>query len=271
MKKFMAFLRLEMAQPPAFGTFHLVAFALTFVATFALCFFCRDVDDKGYRRILFVIWIVMVVMEALKQFSKCYVITEDGNVVWGYDWTTFPFQLCDGPLYLLLPIALLPDGKMRNALSLYSAVYIVLGGLSTYILISTTFGTVAYWNVQTLAHHGLQIVSGVFIAVHNRKVWCDWKGFSSAVAVFLPAVGIATLLNVVLHLLIPGQEINMFFISPFFKKTMPIWNTAWHSLHWSINILIYVVGVTVIAFGAYMLYLLLFRLAKCREPQEQTQ
>ena len=269
MKKFMAFLRLEMAQPPAFGTFHLVAFALTLLTTIALCFFCHDVDDATYRRILFVIWIVMVVMEALKQFSKCYVISDDGSIVWGYDWTTFPFQLCDGPLYLLLPIALMPDGKVRNALSLYSATYIVLGGLSTYILISTTFGNVAYWNVQTLAHHGLQIVSGVFIGIHNRKNWTDWKNFSSAVVVFLPAVVIATTLNIVLHYLVPGQEINMFFISPFFKKTMPIWNEAWHKLHWTINIAIYVFGVTIIAFGVYMIYQLFFRLARKKELQEQ--
>ena len=269
MKKFMAFLKLEMAQPPAWGTFHLVAFALTIIATVTLCIFCRDVDDTTYRRILFVIWIVMVLMEAVKQFSKSYTITPDGNVVWGYDWTTFPFQLCDGPLYLLLPIALLPDGKLRNALSLYSATFIVLGGLSTYILISTTFGNVIYWNVQTLAHHGLQVVSGVFIGVHNRKLWTSWKNFSSAEIVFLPAVLIATSLNIGLHYLVPDQEINMFFISPFFKKTMPIWNNAWHSLHWTINILIYVVGVTVIAFGVYMVYQLFYRLARKQEPQAQ--
>ena len=67
------------------------------------------------------------------------------------------------------------------------------------------------------------------------------------------SVAIATLFNVVMHKFVPDQVINMFFISPYFKKTMPILNEAWHNLHWFGTILLYVVGVSVFAFLIFLL------------------
>ena len=257
----MHFLQKSIDVPPLFGTFHLVAIAFVLALILFLCVFFRDAKDKTYRIILFVIWIVMVVMEALKQFSKCYVISNDGSIVWGYNWGTFPFQLCDGPLYLLLPIALLPDGKLRDAFSLYSATYLLLGGITTYIIADSVLCSNLYVNIQTLTHHGLQIVSGVFIAVYNRKRF-TLKSFGYAFLVFVVAVAIACILNYTLHQRFPDQNINMFYISPYFKKTLPIFNEEWKNLHWALTIAVYLVGVTILAFLLYSIYLLLVRITR---------
>ena len=209
----------------------------------------------------------MFVMEVIKQIVSSYDFTPEGELVWSYYWGSFPLQLCDSPLYLLLPVALMKDGKWRNALSDYLATYIVLGGLATYILISTTFVSTIYFNVQTLTHHGLQIASGILIAVHNRRRFA-LRNFLPAIWIFLIAVGIATLYNVVMHALVPDQVINMFYISPYFKKTMPILNEAWHNLHWAPTILLYVFGVTFLAFLIYLFYRLIFR--SSREQKLET-
>ena len=258
MKKLMLLLKAEMEVPQVLGTFHIVAILLTLITTVVICLLFHNADEKTFRVVIVTIWAIMFTMEAVRQFSVSYTFQEDGSLSWRYDWGKFPLQLCDSPLYVLLPIALMKDGKVRDAFSFYSVTYVLLGGVSTYVLISTTFGPYVYLNVQTLAHHGLQIVSAMLILMHNRKR-LSWLGFRNAIFVFLGVVTAATLFNVIMHWIVPDQVINMCFISPYFKKTMPILNDAWHALHWAPTILLYVFGVTFLAFLLFWLYRGIFR------------
>lgn len=268
MKKILLFLKTTMAVPQPLGPFHLIAVFLMILITFCVCFFFGNADEKTFRVILVVIWAIMFTMEGIKQLEESYTISADGDFLWRYNWGTFPLQLCDSPLYLLLPIAFMKDGKLREALSAFMYTYILLGGISTFILISTTFGTNVYCNVQTLAHHGLQVVSCTFIAVHNRRR-ISREAFGGALSVFLCAVGIATLFNVVVHYFVPDQVVNMFFISPFFKKTMPILNDAWSKLHWLPTIALYVVGVSVLAFAVFSLFRQIFSKEDVKESVQK--
>ena len=252
MKKILLLLKTTMAVPQPLGALHLIAIFVTLLLTILICYFFKDADERTFRIILVVIWAIMFSMEAIKQVEESYTITEEGGFLWRYSWATFPLQLCDSPLYLLLPVAFMKEGKIRDALCAFMHTYILLGGLSTFILISTTFGTNVYCNIQTMAHHGLQVVACSLIAVHNRKKM-TYSAFEGAMIVFLCAVAIATLFNVVMHKFVPDQIINMFYISPYFKKTMPILNEAWHNLHWFGTILLYVVGVSVFAFLIFLL------------------
>ena len=264
MEKFLRVLQTKMDVPQPFGSFHLIAIFLVIIGTIAICVAFHNADEKTYRRVLVTIWAVMFSMELLKQFIISYSFTPEGALVWEYCWESFPLQLCDSPLYLLLPIAFLPNGRMRDALSAFMYTYILLGGVSTFILISTTFNTVAYLNAHTLAHHGLQVISCVFIAVRNRDRIAS-HSFADALLFFLIAVSIATTFNVVMHVLVPDQVINMFYISPFFKKPMPILNEQWKNLHWIPTIMLYISGVTLLAAMIFGFYRKVFRTAS---PQE---
>ena len=257
MEKFLRLLQSKMDVPQPFGSFHLFAVFLVILGTVAVCANFHNADEKTFRRVLVTIWTVMIAMEALKQFIKSYSFTPEGSLVWAYAWDSFPLQLCDSPLYLLLPIAFLPNGRMRDALSVFMYTYILLGGVSTFILISTTFTATIYFNVHTLAHHGLQVIACIFIAVRNRDRIAA-HSFLDGLLVFLIAVTLATTFNVVMHLLVPDQVINMFYISPFFKKTMPILNDAWQSLHWIPTILLYISGVSLLAYLVYRFYKKIF-------------
>ena len=246
------FLKTTMAVPQPLGAFHLVAIFVTLLLTILVCYFFKDADERTFRIILVVIWAIMFSMEIVKQVEESYTITEEGGFLWRYSWATFPLQLCDSPLYLLLPIAFMKKSSLRDALSAFMYTYILLGGLATFVLISTTFGSNVYCNVHTLVHHGLQVVVCSFIAVYNRKK-ITYRAFEGGMIVFLCAVAIATFFNVVMHGFAPDQVINMFYISPYFKKTMPILNEAWHSLHWMGTIALYVVGVSGFAFLVFLL------------------
>ena len=142
----------------------------------------------------------------------------------------------------------------------------MLGGIATYIIADSVLCPYLYLNIQTLTHHGLQIASGIFIAVYHRKRF-TLGSFGYALIVFLVAVGIACALNYGLHKAFPDQRINMFYISPYFKKTLPIFNEEWQNLHWALTIGVYVVGVSVLAFLLYLIYLFFVRITRSDKVQ----
>ena len=256
MDKLLRILQSTMETPKAFGTLHIVSLAVVAVLTIVLCVFFRNADRKTYRRILLILWAVMITMEAIKQLNECYYVDDDGSIVWRYYWASFPFQLCSLPLFVLPLIAVMKEGKVRDALSAFSYTFLLLGGVTVMAVPSTVFYIYSFLNVQTMVHHGLQIVSCIYIAVHERKR-IRLRAFGGAVIVFLIAVAMATAFNVGLHALYPEPKINMFYISPYFKRTMPIFDEQWSRLHWAPMILLYSAGLSAISFVIFMLFYVL--------------
>ncbi len=269
MEKLIRLLQTQMEEPKAFGAFHLVAIALVVVITVLLCIFFRNADITTFKRILIIIWAVMVLMEGVRQVIRSCTFTPEGTAVWKYQWESFPLQLCDSPLYVLLPIALMKEGKFRDALIGYTFTYVLLGGLATYIAPSSIATTTIYLNVQTLAHHGLQIASCIYIGVYNRKKVC-FKIFGMGILVFLCAVSIATLFNVVMHKIVPDQVINMFYISPYFLKEAPlVFNAAWSKMSGIGRLFFYIGGMSGIAFIIFMVFYLCSRILKYRQAKRE--
>ena len=246
-------LKHTMEEPAALGAFHIVSIVAIIVITAVLCVFFRNATNNTYRCILVTVWAILTIMELIKQLTKAYYFADDGSIVWEYDWSAFPLQLCSFPLYVLLPIAFLKDGKVRDALSAFSYTYILLGGLVVLIVPSSVFSVRIYQNIQTMVHHGLQIASCIYIAVYNRKR-ITFRAFLYGAATFVVAVIIATLFNVATHAAFPDQRTNMFFISPYFKRSIPVFNDAWQQLHWLPTILLYIAALSVAAFVIFMVF-----------------
>ena len=268
MREFMIFLQKRMETPKQFGTLHLVAIALLVVINFCECFFFRNSSERKYRGILVIIWVLMFVTEVLAEIVLSLTITEGEVFVWKYRCSFIPLQLCDAPLYLLLPIAFLKDGKLRDALSSYMCSYVLVGGLSVFIFSSTILGSNVFLNFRTLLHHGLQVAVGIFIGVRNRKR-LSLRTFLSTGLVFLFAVACVTLFNVVGHALFPDEYINMFYISPYYRRTVPFWNDAWQSMHPVEVILFYIVVMSALAFAFYFVYRLFVRLFSPSSKEEK--
>ena len=267
MTNLFVFLQKTMEEPQPFGTFHWIAIAATVAVTLFLCLFFRNAGEKGYRRILIVIWAVMVLFEVVAELVLSFAAYDDGTVTWTYHLSFFPLQLCDTPLYLLLPIAFLKDGKVRDALSAYMCSYILLGGLIAYGFASTIFGANIFLNVRTLIHHGLQIAVCIFIGVRNRRRF-SLRTFLSAMIVFVISVAFITAFNVGMHAIYPEEYINMFYISPYHRRTVPVLNEAFQSIHWSVVILLYLTVVSVLAFVIYLVYRLIVRLVSPRAEKK---
>ena len=205
--------------PRFFGGLHFAFFFGVILASVVLCVYCRDADDKTFRRIISAMFLVMLVGEALKQLVYPLRIM-NGELVYEYDWSSFPFQLCSTPIYVLPLVAFLPDSKVRDAAAAYLMTYGLTGGIAVYLFPSSVFVGDIFINYQTMVHHGIQIVSGIYIAAYYRRK-LGKSFYIGAVCVFAVTYTVAFLLNTVFYdiLLRTGQIgradiFNMFYISP---------------------------------------------------------
>lgn len=139
----------------------------------------------------------MLVLEIYKQLI--YSVSEvGGSAVWDYQWYAFPYQLCSTPLYLLPFVAFMKEGKTRDSIMSFLSTFAMFGGLAVFIYPNDVFISTIGINIQTMVHHGLQIVLGIYFMVYNRKK-LNWMYFLRGVYVFGAMLGIAMLLNIVLY------------------------------------------------------------------------
>ncbi|MBQ8584527.1 MAG: YwaF family protein [Clostridia bacterium] len=243
-EKMIHFLQAEAEAPETFGVFHIIAFAVIMVAAVLLCLKFRDCDAKTYRRIVLVAWIVMVICEIYRELVFSMEV-EDGVAVWDYAWYQFPFQLCATPLYVFPLVALLPEGKLHDAVMFYVATFAFFGGLVVCIYPGDVFCDYIGINYQSLLHHGLQVIIGALTIVYNRNRYLH-KHYFYAVAVFAALLSVALVLDVVgYHVLVSNgmdDTFNMFFISPYFECTLPILDTVYTAVPYPVFLAIYVLG-----------------------------
>ena len=90
----------EMTTPTNYGWFHLMFIGIIIITTVLLCIFFRKKEDKVIRKICLICWLIMVVLEIIKEveYSSYF---ENDLLLWDYPWYIFPFQLCSTPLYVL--------------------------------------------------------------------------------------------------------------------------------------------------------------------------
>lgn len=256
-----------MPTPTMYGWFHLVAFALTIGLTVFLCWKCRDCSAKAFKWIIASAWIVMVVLEVYKQlvFSFNY---ENGVAWWDYQWYAFPYQLCSTPLYLLPFVAFKKGGGFRDSIMSFISTFALFGGLVTMILPATVFVSTIGINIQTMVHHGLQIVTGIFILVHERKR-LNLKFFVKAIYVFGVMFAIAMAMNFIVPTF-TTDTFNMFYISPYFPCTLPLLEIIYAKTPYVVFLLIYIIGFILAAFAVYMIQYGFIKLGM-RERKGKTQ
>lgn len=255
-------LKATMETPTAYGVFHIVSIVVAILATVLLCIFAKDVKDKTFRWIIFIAWLIMVLFEVYKEvIFMSFHVSDAGVVTWSYDWYAFPFQLCSTPLYLLPFVFLLKDCKVRNAVMMFISTFAMFGGLITFIYPGDVFTTVIGQNLQTMVHHGLQIVLGIYIAVYNRKNF-NIRNFFGGCIVFVIMLGVAMALNLIMPQFIPGNTFNMFFISPYFPCTLPILNVIYANAPYAAFLIIYVLGFVLAALLMFLIIYLIIRASR---------
>lgn len=253
------FLQKTAPRPGNYGWFHLMFVAIAIIATVLLCVFFRDAKDKTFRRILLVSWVVMLVFEIYKQIVFSYNYNEETGVgTWNYGWGSFPFQLCSSALYLLPFAVFLKDGKTRDSVLSFLALFSLFGGLCVYVFPNDVFATdLLGVQIQTMVHHGIQVVIAFYIFAHERKRF-NIKFFLMSLPTFIVMLAIAMTLNIVGHSFIDGT-FNMFYISPYYPCTLVILDGIYASKPYFLFLIIYIVG---FVFCAFLMFIIQFGVTK---------
>lgn len=256
-EKVLYFLEGEMERPTNYGWFHLLFVGIVILSTILLCLKFKDCDDKVFRRIALICWVVIVVLEIYKQVI--YTFEYDGAVVaWDYQWYAFPYQFCSTPLFVLPFVAFLKDGKFRDAFVAYMAFFSLFGGIAVFFYPNDVFISTIGINIQTMIHHGSQIVLGIFFIVHSRRK-INFKFHLKSVPVFASLVAIAIIMNECGFSILTSKGMddtfNMFYISRHFECTLPILSGIYEAVPYLVFSLIYILGFAVIS-------LIIFALSK---------
>ena len=116
---------------------------------------------------------------------------------------------------------------------------------------ATVFTEFALVNVQTMVHHGSQIVLGIFILVHERKR-LNLKFFIPALYVFGVVFATAMSMNFIMRA-ITTETFNMLYVSPYYPCVLPLLDIVYANTPYVVFLLIYVIGFVLVAFLVYLI------------------
>lgn len=247
-----------METPTNYGWFHLLCLALVIGLTITICVLFKNAKSKTFRIIIGVSWAILFLFEIYKQieFSFDYA---NGVSSWDYQWYAFPFQFCSTPLYVLPFVAFLPEGKVRDCFMSYVSSFVLFAGICVMLYPNDVFISTIGINIQTMIHHGLQVVLGIYVFVYNRKRM-NVKYFLQGIIIFVGLILIALIMNVTLIHAAAGETFNMFYISPFFPCTLPVLSMIYPIVPYVAFLLIYIFGFALAAFIVFMIMYGIYKL-----------
>lgn len=132
----------------------------------------------------------------------------------------------------------------------------ILGGIATIVMPQSCFTEDILVNIHTMWLHCGSFVVSVYLLISN-KVEINIKNIKNAAYIFIIFVLIALFLNIVIYNtgILNGETFNMFYISPYFDSTLPVFDIIYQKVPYIIFLIIYIIAITL---GA----LLIFGIAK---------
>ena len=260
-EKVLYFLQGQMETPKPYGWFHLTCIALVIAALFILYLLRKKHSDKQLKIILGVYGITAFTLELLKQLIWSFNYDEVTKVItWDYQWYSFPFQLCTTPIFISIMCLFLKNNKLRKSLLSYMAFVTILGSIATIFMPDTCFTRDILINIHTMWLHLGSFVVSVYLLM-SKEVEINFKNFKSAIKVFLVFVLIAEILNIVIYNIgiLNGETFNMFFISPYFNSTLPVFSIIQPKVPYPLYLLIYIV---ILILCSLIIYLISFIIKK---------
>ncbi len=249
MELIFSILNYEITTPTNYGWFHIMFICLVGGGTALLITKFKNCDDKTFRRIALICWIVIVVLELYKEFVYTFEYV-DGNIEADYQWYIFPFQFCSSPFYVLPFVAFMKDSKIRDYFIAFVATFMFFGGIVVYVYPNDVFTETLGVDIQTMVHHGVQVVLGLYYLVRFKDK-LGWKFLLKAIAVFAVISAIACILNEIGYYALTANgmddQFNMFYISPHFATHLPILSTVYANVPYPVFLIVYLLGFTLIA------------------------
>lgn len=238
----------EMPRPGNYGWFHLVFFALSIIVGILLCVTHKKGNDARVRRTVFVTGVIVILLEIFKMFVYSFYI-EDNKLLWDFQWYVFPWQFCSIPMYVSILTGIFRKGKVHQSLMAFLATYAIFAGICVMFYPNDVFIGEIGINVQTMICHGSMLTIGIYL-YGSGYVKTEHKTILRAIPVFAVAVSIAALLNEVVYKsgILAGETFNMFFISPHFEGTLPVYSLVQKVVPFPWCLFIYIAVFTLAAY-----------------------
>ncbi len=265
MEEFLHFLQGEMEVPGIFSWFHFVMLIPIIGLTIFISMFFKNTSEKVYKRILLIFWIVLLVLELFKQLIKSFHYGSPSY--WEYSVRDFPFSICS-MIYYFIPIILFVNKekhpKLVDTANGYLCLISLTMGLVVCIYTNMVMTNLIFVNIQSLIHHGSQIILGVFIFVYNRKSITIKTVYRTLIA-FLITAAIAIIINVSFY----PHFINMFFINPTRITNLPIGNIVQEKAGYAVYLILFLLLIGGVTFLTYFVETSIYKLVVKKKTKMQ--
>lgn len=254
LEKILYALQAQMNTPKPWGWFHIMWIVFVIISLIILFNLRKKYSNKQLKIVLGIYGIVALILEVTKQIMWSFNYNEITNIItWDYQWYAAPFQLCTTPIFAsIICLFLKEDSKTRKALLSYMAYVTILGSFMTMIIPDSCFTSDILINIHTMWLHLGSFVVSIHLLI-SGAVKIDKQSFKSAFYVFLVFVIIAEILNIGIYNsgILNRETFNMFYISPYFISTLPIFNTIQQNVPFLVFLFIYIVAINI---GALIVY-----------------
>ena len=233
-----------MEKPKAYGPFHLTFFIVGLAVSIAAAWLLRKADDKTNRRLLVGLGIFLMVAELYRQIFY-YFIMGDRSI----QWWTFPFQLCDVPMYLCVIAPLLKKGAVQKGMYNFMLLFNLLGGFLAFIEPSGIVHEYWFLTLHAFIWHMLLVFIGLYLAF-SKRADTTRKDYLGAAATFVALCVVAFGLNILCWDVSKGS-MNMFFVGPA-NSSLIVFKDIAKNYGWYVSTALYI---PVVCLGAYLVCL----------------
>lgn len=248
-------LQTEMPEATAWGWFHLMWIAIIIISLFILYKVKDKYSEKQLKIVLGIYGIGALILEVTKQLIWTFEYNAVTNTfTTDYQWYAFPFQLCTTPMFVSILCLFMKRTKLRLSLLSYMAFVTMLGSFMTVIIPDDCLIDSITINIHTMWLHCGSLVVSIYLLM-SGAVEINKQNLKNAIFVFIGFIILAQILNIGVYNsgVLNGETFNMFYISPYFISSLPVFDTIQQSVPYPVYLALYVIALSL---GAGIVYLI---------------
>lgn len=236
-----------------YGSFHLAFFIIGIIVCVFLANKLKNISDKKNDKLLFFIGLFLLVIEVYKELFY-YFIVNGGH----YDFSLFPFQLCDIPMYFCLAIPFIKKESIKQNMYNFLVSYNLLGAFITFFEPSALIRPYLAMTIHGFLWHIILVFIGLYLALSKRCLKKK-EDFIASSKIYVLLCSLALILNFALKDVSMGK-INLFYLGPSISPII-IFSDISSKFGWFTNMIVFVL---VMSFASYLVYMFFYNIDKVK-------
>lgn len=232
--------------PQPYGTVHWLILSAILVSSAAFAYAIRKKDARRLMRLLFLLGVGMLAAEVWKQWFVIRYVYRGTLSMW-----FFPWQLCSMAMYCS---ALAPflKGRSQDAVLVFLCTFSMIGAVFALLFPEDMMRPQILLFCHSFLYHTVMLFEGL-ISLHilrQRKK----TPFRPALVLFCGMAAVAEIVNAASHLIVRNvhYEANMFYITPFYPSTQPVFSEIAAHAGIAVEIFVYLGAIALASYGLYL-------------------